>query len=155
MAFEILHHLDKLTPEGGTNAPRGDHSFHCPVCCSPNFKVNVRDGKWGTFGCNCANSEDGIRKIHNAFSPGRKPDGEIQQKAIRSEQSRHWDYFTERTLLIHGEAGFALTVHRTDDGKGKCKIWQKSRIDGYDPAEVGEKVLPYGICEALKAMGKR
>mgnify|MGYP002050372177 CR=1 FL=1 len=153
MTFEILHHIDKLNPDGGTNDPHGDHSFHCPVCDSPNFKVNVRTRKWGTYGCDCASTEDGKRKIRNALSPAKNPNGHSESlKPIRTQQVRHWDYFKEGTLLINGEAGVALTVHRTDNGNGKRKIWQESRIDGYEPAEVGEKVLPYGIYEARQAL---
>ena len=35
MTFDILQHLDQLKPDGGTNNPRGDHSFHCPECGAP------------------------------------------------------------------------------------------------------------------------
>ena len=45
MTFDILQHLDQLKPDGGTNNPRGDHSFLCPLCGSSNFKVNVANRK--------------------------------------------------------------------------------------------------------------
>ena len=148
MAFEILDHLDKLTPDGGTNDPKGDHSFHCPVCDSPNFKVNVRDGKWGSFGCDCANSEAGKRKVRNALSPAisNKP---ATTKVVRPQQRRRWDYFTPVTLE---RSTPALTVHRADDGNGKKRIWQESLIKGHEPAEIKDKVLPYGLPEALQAL---
>ena len=46
MTFDILQHLDQLEPDGGTNNPRGDHSFKCPHCGAPNFKVHVVTGMW-------------------------------------------------------------------------------------------------------------
>ena len=142
--FNILDHLDKLESDGGKNDPRGDHSYKCPACGADNFKVNHRSGKYQGFNCECTN-----RQIRDAIEPPRKPGGDIHQKAIRPQQSRRWDYFTPVTLE---RSVPALTVHRTDDGNGKRKIWQQSRIDGFEPAEVGEKVLPYGIREALKAL---
>ena len=71
MTFDILQHLDQLEPDGGTNTPRGDHSFKCPNCGAPNFKVNVVTGKWFSYGCDCASSEAGKRAIRNALSPAK------------------------------------------------------------------------------------
>ena len=73
MTFDILQHLDQLEPDGGTNNPRGDHSFKCPHCGAPNFKVNVVTGKWFTYGCDCASTEEGKRAIREALSPARPP----------------------------------------------------------------------------------
>ena len=73
MTFDILQHLDQLKPDGGTNNLRGDHSFHCPVCEAPNFKVNVVTGKWFSYGCDCASTEAGKRAIREALSPARPP----------------------------------------------------------------------------------
>jgi hypothetical protein len=153
MAFNILEHLDRLTPDGGSNDPKGDHSFHCPACGAPNFKVNIRTGKWAGFNCDCANTEDGKRRIRNAVSPAINPDA----KPPRQKQERHWDYFTAVTLE-RGEP--ALTVRRLDDPdqpdgngwKDGRKIWQQSLIDGHRPAEVAPKVLPYGFAEATQAL---
>ena len=69
MTFDILQHLEQLKPDGGANVPQGDHSFRCPVCGAPNFKVNVATGKWFGYGCDCSSSEDGKRKIRDALSP--------------------------------------------------------------------------------------
>ena len=69
MTFNILDFIDQLEPDGGTNNPRGDHSFKCPNCGAPNFKVNVVTGKWFSYGCDCASSEAGKRAIRNALSP--------------------------------------------------------------------------------------
>ena len=145
--FNILDHLDKLTPDGGKvrKTRNGEeHSYECPNCGSANFLVNHGSGKYlCTAGCE-------TRKIRDAISPPKKPASDIKQKAIRPKQMRHWDYFTPVTLERGG--GIALTVHRTDDGQGNRKIWQQSRIDGFEPAQVKEKVLPYGIREARKAL---
>ena len=73
MTFDILQHLDQLEPDGGTNNPRGDHSFHCPNCGANNFKVNVVTSKWFTYGCDCASTEEGKRAIRQALSPARPP----------------------------------------------------------------------------------
>jgi len=153
MTFDIREHLDRLEPDGGSNDPRGDHSFHCPVCEATNFKVNIVTGRWGSFSCDCAATEAGKRRIRDAISPAVNPDG----KPPRQKQERHWDYFTLVTLE-RGQP--ALTVHRHDDpdqpdGKGwkdGRKIWQQSRIDGHQPGEVGGKVLPYRYAEAKQAL---
>jgi len=153
MAFNILEHLDRLTPDGGSNDPKGDHSFNCPACDAPNFKVNIRTGKWAGFNCDCANTEDGKRRIRNAISPAVNPEA----KPPRQKQDRCWDYFTAVTLE-RGEP--ALTVRRLDDpdqpdGKGwkdGRKIWQQSLIDGHRPGELAPKVLPYGYSEAQQAL---
>ena len=96
MTFDILQHLDQLKPDGGTNNPRGDHSFKCPHCGAPNFKVNVVTGKWFTYGCDCASTEEGKRAIRNALSPAqhRYPDNDFRQnpKPIRPKADRAWTY---------------------------------------------------------------
>ena len=145
--FNILDHLDKLTPDGGKDRKtrKGlERTYECPSCGAHNFLGNHDTGEYlCTAGCE-------TRKVRDAINPPRKPAGEIQKKAIRPQQFRHWDYFTDKTLERGG--GIALTVHRTDDGQGGRKIWQHSRIDGFEPAAVGEKVLPYGIREARQAL---
>ena len=149
MTFDILQHLDSLEPDGGANDPRGDHSFKCPVCGSNNFKVNVKTGHWSTFGCDCASTEAGKRKIRDAISPAKKPDSSIDTKPVRRKQRRSWDYYTAITLERNQPA---LTVHRTDDGNGERKIWQTSHCPPSGPKEVGAKVLPYGYAEAIEAL---
>ena len=140
-AFNILDHWDALEPDGGKNDPRGDHSFKCPACGADNFKVNISDGKWNNWNCDCSKTQ-----IREAISPAIKPSA---AKQIRTKQSRSWDYFTPITLERQEPA---LIVHRTDDGQGKRKIWQESLINGHGPAEVKDKVLPYGLPEALQAL---
>ena len=151
--FRILDYLDKLESDGGTNYPNGDHSFNCPACGAPNFKVNLNSnsnsyGLWGTFSCDCANTEAGKRKVREALSPAVSQ-SRVSTKAVRPAQRRSWNYFTPVTLERQQPA---LIVHRTDDGSGKRKIWQESLINGHGPAVVKEKVLPYGLPEALQAI---
>ncbi len=148
MTFDILQHLDKLEPDGGSNDPRGDHSYLCPVCGAENFKVNIISGKWSTYGCECALTENGKRQIRHALSPAASTNNPTK-KEIRPQTTRSWKYFTPITLQRNEPA---LVVHRTDDGKGKRKIWQSSLIDGFEPAQIKEKVLPYGLTEALQAL---
>ena len=57
MSFNILDFIDQLEPDGGRSHPGGDHSFHCPKCGANNFKVNVANGKWGSYGCDCSSTE--------------------------------------------------------------------------------------------------
>ena len=73
MTFDILQHLDQLEPDGGTNNPRGDHSYKCPACGASNFKVHVVSGKWGAYGCECSSTEAGKRAIREALSTARPP----------------------------------------------------------------------------------
>ena len=159
MGFEIRDHLAKLQPDGGTNPPNGDHSFLCPVpgCGAPNFKVNLSTGKWAAYGCKCSSTEKGKRAIREALAPAinpnavRKDDHAAQsktkgtrapsKKAIRPKGRRSWIYCDEKGKPT-------LEVHRSDDGKGKRKIWQKSLIDGCRPKEVASRVVPYGLTEA-------
>ena len=118
MTFNILDFIDQLEPDGGTNNPRGDHSFKCPACGAPNFKVNVVTGKWFSYGCDCASTEAGKRAIREALSPARPPGQDrlnlqvrstapqgfavksppkpeakpASKKAIRPHQKREWRY---------------------------------------------------------------
>ena len=73
VTFDILDFFDQLEPDGGTNNPRGDHSFHCPACHAPNFKIHITTGKWGAYGCECSSTEAGKRAIRHALSPAKNP----------------------------------------------------------------------------------
>ena len=146
MTFNILEHLDRLTPDGGANVPGGDHSFHCPACDAPNFKVNVASAKWNCFGCDCSSTEDGKRRIRNALSPATNPNPPtLQAKPIRPHARRSWVYCNAQGTPI-------LEVHRTDDGNGKRKIWQSSLIEGKRPKELLDLVAPYRLHEANQAL---
>ena len=96
MTFDILQHLDQLKPDGGTNNPRGDHSFHCPKCDAPNFKVNVVTGKGFSYGCDCASTEEGKRAIRHALSPAKNQNqgvnSTLKSKPIRPKAERAWTY---------------------------------------------------------------
>ena len=144
--FNILDHLDKLTPDEGS-APKGSRSFYCPVCNAKNFKVELKSGKYNTFTCSCAATESGKRKIRAAIEPPINPNAE--NKPTRFKQERCWQYFTPLSLE-NGQP--ALEVHRLDDGNGGRKIWQKSLVDGRTAAEVKDRVLPYGLQDALQAL---
>ena len=116
MTFNILDFIDQLEPDGGTNHPRGDHSFKCPACGAPNFKVNVANGKWGSFGCGApaprrasglfarpvsgqAPAKTGHStcrpdRLHRGFgqSPPKPAAKPASKKAIRPHQKREWRY---------------------------------------------------------------
>ena len=149
MTFDILQHLDQLKPDGGTNNPRGAHSFLCPLCGSSNFKVNVANGKWGSFGCECANTEEGKRAIRNALSPAthRYPDNDVRHnpKPIRPKADRAWTYCDREGKPI-------LEVRRSDDGEGNRKIRQHNLIKGSRPKEVAHQVVSYGFHQVKQAL---
>ena len=141
--FNILEYLDALEPDGGTNIPRGDHSFLCPLCGSSNFKVNIKTGRWNTYGSDCASTEIGKRRIRHALSPAKAPDKPQPQlkPTRRPKQQRSWTYFS-----LSGEP--LLKVNRTDDGNGKRTLWQQSLIKGKDPVDLTDDCRPYGYWEA-------
>ena len=163
MTFDILQHFDQLESDGGTNNPRGDHSFKCPHCGASNFKVNVVTGKWFSFGCDCASTEAGKRAIREALSPARPPGQDrplnlqfrstapqgfavksspkpaakpASKKAIRPHRQREWRYDSKEGRPI-------LKVHRKDDGQGNRKIWQRSLVDQLTARDVQRLVVPY------------
>ena len=147
MTFDILDLIDQLEPDGGANHPQGDHSFHCPACHAPNFKIHITTGKWGAYGCECSSTEAGKQAIRHALSPAKNPNKKENTplKPIRPKDKRSWEYRSEERRVI-------LRVHRTDDGKGKRKIWQESLIDGCSPKEVANRVVPYGFHDAKQAL---
>ena len=149
MTFNILDFIDQLEPDGGTNNPRGDHSYKCPTCGAPNFKVNVVTGKWFTYGCDCASTEAGKRAIRNALSPAKNPNqgvnSTLKSKPIRPKAKRSWEYRSEDRKVI-------LRVHRTDDGKGNRNFWQTSLIRAATPKDLRGLVVPYRLDEALAAL---
>jgi hypothetical protein len=108
--FDYRNHLDKLKPDGGKNVKNGDHSFHCPACGSSNFKVNVKTGKYGSFGCDCANSESGKRQIRQALSPIKKK--------IRARAKTYYDYPDSTGAKL-------VRVTRIDDGQGRKNFYQE------------------------------
>ena len=125
--FDIRNHLDQLTEDGGS-AGRHETSYHCPNCEAPNFKVDHRTGRYGSYSCNCATTEEGKRKIRNAVAPQRT------EKTYNPKQKRHWTYTdTNGKPLIR-------TV-RLDNGESKKKIWQEYCVNGQwlTPSRAEEK----------------
>ena len=166
-AFEILQHLDKLESDGGTNDPKGDHSFLCPACGSNNFKVHIKTGKWGTYGCDCGNTEAGKRKIREALSPAVSPAGAVPStKPPRPKRHRAWEYFDR-------DGNFLFTVHRWDDPnstdrrfkKGRCIRQSFSRAsvtdlsrqqwknaEGQSPSVLQHLAMPYGMVNSKRLL---
>ena len=160
--FNILNHLAALTPDGGVNDPKGDNSFHCPACEAPNFKVNIKTGKWGCFSCDCAANESGKRKIREALSPAINPNA----KPERVKSHRAWPYYD-------AAGNFLFTVHRWDDPDGDPEWFKDGRCirqtfsppenndlskqqwknaAGQSPSAFGHLALPYGLKEAQQAL---
>ncbi|NEQ47845.1 MAG: hypothetical protein F6K00_31685 [Leptolyngbya sp. SIOISBB] len=139
-AFSILDHLDVLEPDGGSET-RTERSFHCPACGADNFKVNIKNGKYYTFGCDCARTLAGKQKIIGAIAP------RSWQKPTRAQQKRQWTYCDFKAKPI-------IRVHRTDDGNGKRKIWQKSLVSGKKPRELEPEAAPYRFSECRQALVK-
>ena len=165
--FRILDHWDALEPDGGTNDPRGDHSFHCPACGANNFKVNIRTGKWGTFSCDCANTEAGKRKIRDALAPAISPAGAVPStKPKRLKQHRAWEY-------LDRVGNYLFTVHRWDNPdtknqrfkNGRCIRQSFSRAsvndfsqqqwknaEGQSPADLQHLAMPYGMANSKQLL---
>ncbi len=138
--FSILDHLDVLEPDGGSET-KTERSFYCPVCGADNFKVNVKNGKYYTFGCDCAQTLVGKQKIIEAIAP------RTWQKPTRPQQKRQWTYCNFNGKPI-------IQVHRTDDGNGKRKIWQKSLVSDKKPRELEPEAAPYRFSECRQALAK-
>jgi hypothetical protein len=68
MSFNILDHVDQLTPDGGSHG-RHEGTYHCPVCGAENFKVSLKTGKYSTYSCNCAATAAGKKAIREAIAP--------------------------------------------------------------------------------------
>ena len=140
MSFDIRDHLDNLEPDGGSHC-RDEASFYCPVCHAKNFKVEHKTGKYSTFSCDCASTELGKKKIRGAIAP------RDWQKPTRQQQKRTWTYTD-----FDGEP--SIQVHRTDDGNGKRRIWQKSLVSGKQPKDLEQRTAPYRYCDCLKVLEK-
>ena len=147
MTFEILEHLDKLEPDGGKDRRKNgsiEKSYKCPACDGHNFLVDQTTGRYLCIANGCDNA-----KIRAAIEPPKKPDNASTGKATRPPTKRSWDYFTEKSLAVGRPA---VTVHRTDDGKGRRDIKQESHFVSHKPAEIRPYLLPYGIEEARDAI---
>jgi predicted P-loop ATPase len=144
--FDILKHLDKLTPDGGSTSGKDEISYHCPICGSNNFKIHIdgKDkGKWSTWSCQCAKSAAGKQKIKDKLAPlnWRKPN--------REKGTARYTY----QALYEGEPIDIAQVRRADNGEGKRSFNQWHR-DGNKwvpglPDEVKARVHLYQIFNEL------
>ncbi|NJN22984.1 MAG: hypothetical protein HC812_19695, partial [Leptolyngbya sp. RL_3_1] len=114
MSFDILQHLETLTPDGGSSKPY-EGSYLCPVCESSNFKVDLKTGKYGTYGCDCAQTPAGKRKIRDAIAPF------TWEKPPRPSGKKTFTY----DGLSNGVADTLAQVVREDDGAGKRSFYQQ------------------------------
>jgi energy-coupling factor transporter ATP-binding protein EcfA2 len=129
MTFNILLHLDKLTPDGGSQS-KNQASYLCPLCESPNFKVTLsgkKEGHWGTYGCDCSATEAGKQKIRHCLSPAKNPNPQPDRwvKLPRPQKSQHFAY----DRLVDGQIEAIAQVKRSDDGQGK-RYFSQSHWNG-------------------------
>ncbi len=140
--FDILKHLDKLTPDGGSTSSKDEISYNCPVCGSGNLKVHIdgkHKGKYQTWGCDCAKSEAGKQKIKDKLAPL------TWDKPKRGKGTTTYTY----QALHEGEPIEVAQVRRADDGNGKRRFSQWHRdgnrwVSGL-PDEVKAQVHLYQI----------
>lgn len=142
--FDIRDYLDKLTPDGGTNNPNGDHSYYCPVCNSPNFKVNLGNGKWSGFNCACSSTSEGKRSIRNKLSP---PIPTYTNHAHSRNISRKKYIYEDK----YGSP--ILVVNRIDKSNQNKEIYQSIhpniKSGNLDVKTAATKVVPYRLSEAI------
>ena len=134
--FDMRNHVDKLRRDGGKDNSNGDISYHCPVCDAPNFKVNMKTGKWFAWSCDCASTEEGKREIRQKVSPAKLSTPQAKKEFIYEDKNG--------TPLIK--------VVRQDSGTGTKDIKQFSLIDRKMPRELAKFVVPYRYKEALRAL---
>jgi hypothetical protein len=149
--FDIREHLDKLSPDGGSETPI-ERSFLCPVCGASNFKVAVggkKAGSYSTYGCDCAATEASKRAIREALSPL------VWKKAIRPEKRQSFIY----DRLTSGQFESIARVIRVDDGGGGRKIhqehWDGKRWIGGLPDNIKAELRLYRIYNAVNEKAKR
>jgi hypothetical protein len=114
MSFNILNHLDQLTPDGGSHG-RHEGTYHCPVCGAENFKVSLKTGKYSTYSCNCAATAAGKKAIREAIAPL------TWEKSPRPSGKKTFTY----DGLSNGVADTLVQVVREDDGAGKRSFYQQ------------------------------
>jgi len=112
--FNILEHLDKLTPVEGKSTPN-QLEFYCPVCGAENFKVNPKTGEYFSFGCSCMDTEAGKRQVRDTISPL------TWEKPPRPASRQTFTY----DGLVDGVAESIVQVVRSDDGNGKRQFYQQ------------------------------
>ena len=94
--FDIRDHLDKLTLDGGS-AGKNEQSFHCPNCQAPNFKIDLKTGRYGTYSCPCGTTEEGKKAIRNAVSP---PQYQQYQGKEEGYSQREYDPVDPKTVTL-------------------------------------------------------
>lgn len=149
--FNILEHLDKLKPDGGKNVRDGDHSYLCPVCEASNFKVNHSNGKWTSFGCNCAIDEPGKQRIRNTLSPIQKHSIDQNEKLCKTNSKTTYTYHDLHGNPIHN-------VYRQEKIGQKKEFRQGIHPDRSDIRTVKEsasQALPYRLHEASMMVDSR
>jgi hypothetical protein len=142
--FNILDHLNRLTLDGGSQG-KNEHSYQCPVCGAPNFKVTIagpKEGQYFTRGCGCMDTEAGKQSIIDAISPR-------WEKPARAKSSQTFTYETlnDTTPLP------LVQVRRSDDGNGKRSFSQWHKADGQwvsgFPEELRKDVHLYRIFDDI------
>ena len=147
MTFTIIDHLDQLVAvEGKSTATTGE--YHCPICGSENFKIDLKTGKYNAFGCGCTATDDGKRKIREAIAPL------TWEKPPRPEDRQIFTY----DALNNGVAESIAEVVRVDDGSGKRQFYQR-HWDGHQwekglPDTVKSQVRLYRIFSAINEQAK-
>ena len=136
--FDIRNYTHYLQPDGGSET-RDEKSFFCPVCQSKNFKVNLKNAKYGAFGCRCTETDASKRKLRALLI-----EQDRDQKPIRPRQKRSW-------LYRDADGQPLITVHRTDDGTGNREIRQQAHQDG-TCADLRQFARPYYYEECLEAL---
>ncbi len=152
--FNILDHLDKLTPDGGS-AGKNEQSYHCPVCNAHNFKVTIDGphiGKYFARSCSCMDTDAGKQRIIDTLSPH-------WEKPVRPQSSEYFYY----DVLKDGEIFHAVRVERIDPGNGSKKdFYQKHRstisANAWKtgvPPEIKKQVYLYRILEDINQQAIR
>lgn len=159
MSFNIRNHLDKLQPTKDKNR------YYCPVCEGNNLTVDPKSGAYQCWNeCSCKSIRDAIAPLGDSVqSPTpRKPTIKSRQKAasnkpVRTQDDRTWVY-------TDAEGNPVARTRRTDDGKGKRRIWQEYPHEGLwiKGGEVPEEVktplkkaiTPYRYLEVKQAIAE-
>jgi predicted P-loop ATPase len=113
-SFSILTHLDKLAPVEGKSTPTTGE-YYCPVCQAPNFKVDLKTGKYNAYGCDCMATDAGKKRVIEAISPA------TWEKPPRKAAQHTFTY----DALHNGVAEAVAKVVRSDDGHGNRQFYQQ------------------------------
>ena len=136
--FDIRDYVAYLQPDEGSET-KIDRSFLCPLCGAKNFKVNVKNGKFGTFGCSCMSTAAGKQRLKQVLM-----EQSGSKKSVRPKQRRSWVYLDAVGRPL-------IEIHRQDDGQGNRKIRPKVLQDG-SCSDLRKLVRPYRYQECLEAI---